>query len=50
MNGFVATGNGALDAWVKDVASLCEPASIHLCDGSESERNAKIVRNDKLFQ
>jgi phosphoenolpyruvate carboxykinase (GTP) len=44
MDEVVATGNVVLDAWVTEVAALCEPASIHLCDGSESERVALLAR------
>jgi phosphoenolpyruvate carboxykinase (GTP) len=31
------TGNEALDQWVNEVAELCEPTSVHVCDGSEAE-------------
>ena len=44
MTALVATGNVALDAWLKEIASLCEPASIHVCDGSESERESLVDR------
>jgi phosphoenolpyruvate carboxykinase (GTP) len=36
------TGNEALDTWVDEIATLCEPASVHVCDGSEEER-ARLV-------
>jgi phosphoenolpyruvate carboxykinase (GTP) len=29
--------NAKLEAWVKDVAALCEPARIHWCDGTQAE-------------
>lgn len=29
--------NHQLNEWVKEIAALCEPDQIHLCDGSESE-------------
>lgn len=31
------TENQALERWIEEVASLCRPASIHLCDGSDEE-------------
>ena len=36
------TDNEALDAWVNEIAALCAPASIHVCDGSEAER-ARLI-------
>ncbi|HEY7137956.1 MAG TPA: phosphoenolpyruvate carboxykinase (GTP) [Acidimicrobiia bacterium] len=33
----VTTGNRKLLRWVDEVAELCEPESIHWCDGSEAE-------------
>jgi phosphoenolpyruvate carboxykinase (GTP) len=36
------TGNETLDDWVNEVAELCEPAAIHVCDGSEAE-HARLV-------
>jgi phosphoenolpyruvate carboxykinase (GTP) len=38
----VSTGNAALDAWVQEIAELCEPSAIRLCDGSEGERRDLI--------
>ena len=35
--------NKVLDAWIKEVAELCQPDSLHLCDGSQQEY-------DKLMQ
>ncbi|HEY3255892.1 MAG TPA: phosphoenolpyruvate carboxykinase, partial [Polyangiaceae bacterium] len=32
------TLNAALDAWIDEITALCEPASIHVCDGSDLER------------
>ncbi len=32
--------NVKLQEWVQEVAALCEPDSIHLCDGSEEEYNS----------
>lgn len=34
--------NPILRAWVEEVVNLCQPAHIHLCDGSEEE-NRKIL-------
>jgi phosphoenolpyruvate carboxykinase (GTP) len=36
------TDNEALDTWVNEIAALCEPASVHVCDGSETER-ARLI-------
>ncbi len=33
--------NAALNAWVNEIADLCQPAKIHWCDGSETE-SAKL--------
>src|SRR5665213_2010452 len=40
MNGAspTATQNRQLNAWVKDMAELCQPERIHWCDGSEAEK------------
>ncbi|HZR12111.1 MAG TPA: phosphoenolpyruvate carboxykinase (GTP) [Acidimicrobiia bacterium] len=35
----VTTGNRRLRQWVDEVAELCQPESIHWCDGSERERD-----------
>jgi phosphoenolpyruvate carboxykinase (GTP) len=32
------TDNAALDNWISEIAALCEPAALHVCDGSEAER------------
>ena len=34
--------SAALDAWVGEVAALCEPQGVHWCDGSEGEHQALI--------
>jgi len=34
------TANNNLIAWVQEMASLCEPSSIHWCDGSDAENQA----------
>lgn len=39
----MSTSNAELNAWVKEVAKLTQPESIHWCDGSETE-------NDELFR
>ena len=31
------TKNKKLEAWVKDMAALCEPAKVEWCDGSQAE-------------
>lgn len=33
----LAINNSKLLSWVKETAELCQPAKIHLCDGSEEE-------------
>ncbi|OFW61004.1 MAG: phosphoenolpyruvate carboxykinase [Actinobacteria bacterium RBG_16_64_13] len=35
--GFEAIGNGELLAWLRDVAQLCMPDNVYLCDGSPEE-------------
>jgi phosphoenolpyruvate carboxykinase (GTP) len=35
--------NERLLAWVKDVAALCKPESIHFCDGSDTENERLIA-------
>jgi phosphoenolpyruvate carboxykinase (GTP) len=44
MNAAIRTGNLVLDAWVNEIASLCEPASIYLCDGSDGEYRVLVAR------
>lgn len=34
------SSNETIKAWVRDMVSLCEPAEVHWCDGSEAERKA----------
>jgi phosphoenolpyruvate carboxykinase (GTP) len=34
--------NTALSAWVREIAELCEPSALHVCDGSEEERQALV--------
>ena len=31
--------NRALKLWIDEVVSLCQPDSVHLCDGSQKEYN-----------
>ncbi len=31
------TENGTLNRWIDEIASLCRPSHIHLCDGSDEE-------------
>jgi len=31
------TGNQKLNAWINEIAALCAPRSVHLCDGSQAE-------------
>jgi len=33
----VQVKNGKLTAWIKEVAELCQPKDIHVCDGSKEE-------------
>jgi phosphoenolpyruvate carboxykinase (GTP) len=35
----VTTGNRKLRQWVDEVVELCQPESVHWCDGSEAERD-----------
>ena len=39
----LAIKNRALGAWVREMAELCQPERIHVCDGSEAE-HAEIMR------
>lgn len=36
------TNNNKLNEWVKQIAELCQPDSVHWCDGSEEE-NQKLI-------
>jgi phosphoenolpyruvate carboxykinase (GTP) len=38
----VSISNKMLDAWIKEVAELCQPDEISLCDGSEEEYDRLI--------
>jgi phosphoenolpyruvate carboxykinase (GTP) len=38
------TRNARLLAWVNEVVALCQPASIHWCDGSQAESDALCAR------
>lgn len=45
--------NVQLRKWIEEVAALCEPASIHLCDGSEAEYQAlcdQMVKSGMLIR
>jgi phosphoenolpyruvate carboxykinase (GTP) len=38
------TTNQKLKDWVNDMAALCQPDSVHWCDGSEEENQALISK------
>jgi phosphoenolpyruvate carboxykinase (GTP) len=38
----ISVTNKILDAWIKEVAELCKPESVHLCDGSQEEYDRLI--------
>ena len=38
----IATTNKALDAWVKEIADMCQPDDVYLCDGSQEEYDRMI--------
>jgi phosphoenolpyruvate carboxykinase (GTP) len=47
------TANQKLLSWVEEMAALCQPESIHWCDGSDSENQALcdlMVRNGTLIK
>ncbi len=35
--------NAALAAWVQEIVELCAPSSVHVCDGSEEERQTLVA-------
>ncbi|MDD5483040.1 MAG: phosphoenolpyruvate carboxykinase (GTP) [Kiritimatiellae bacterium] len=47
------TGNNKLNAWIEQIAALCAPRSIHVCDGSQEEYNrlcAEMVNNGTFIR
>jgi phosphoenolpyruvate carboxykinase (GTP) len=44
------TTNQKLNGWVKEMAALCQPDSVHWCDGSEEENQALISQCVKRGQ
>ncbi|MDR1669018.1 MAG: phosphoenolpyruvate carboxykinase (GTP) [Oscillospiraceae bacterium] len=38
----VSTANKALNAWIKEIAGLCKPDSVYLCDGTQQEYDRLI--------
>jgi len=47
------TKNHSLQDWIREMASLCQPESIHLCDGSLEEYDAlcrKMVEQDTFIK
>ncbi|MCL2082412.1 MAG: phosphoenolpyruvate carboxykinase (GTP) [Oscillospiraceae bacterium] len=38
----ISTSHKELKAWVEEVAALCKPDSVHLCDGSEEEYQSML--------
>jgi len=44
------TNNQKLKDWVKQMAELCQPDSVHWCDGSEEENNKLIEQCVKSGQ
>ena len=44
------TNNQKLKDWVKEMAELCQPDSVHWCDGSEEENNKLIEQCVKSGQ
>lgn len=48
---FVKTGNVALDGWIREMAALCLPERVWVCDGSQREYDelaAGLVKEGKL--
>ena len=39
----VSFENAALSAWIQEIVELCEPSAVHVCDGSEEERQALVA-------
>ena len=44
------TNNKKLNAWVKEMAEMCQPDSVHWCDGSEEEAQKLIAMAVKSGQ
>ncbi len=38
------TGHEELDRWIGEIAGLCRPAGVHVCDGSDREYNELAIR------
>lgn len=48
---FAKTGNSALDRWIQEMAELCQPMRIWVCDGSDQEYDdlaAELVKTGKM--
>jgi phosphoenolpyruvate carboxykinase (GTP) len=44
--------NGKVDAWMREIAALCEPKNIHICDGTQEEYNRlcqQLVKSGTLI-
>ena len=39
----ITVKNQTLNEWIKEIAELCQPDSVHLCDGSQEE-NERLIR------
>lgn len=49
----LAIGNEELVAWVNEIKNLCEPDSVHWCDGSDAENQlmiAKLIESKTLVK